>query len=134
MTPELFRVFKNIYVASQKTANCREKSSSFRCNMARYSNLGLKSQSTIFDPWYNKGLGGEREDYFEYCDASDEYTQIAEKRLKVHRISLGKKLIGNLENIASGLRNKKLKLSFKNGRFSSDFEGSQVGQMSIPLV
>jgi len=27
---------------------------------------GIKAQTTIFDPWYNKGVGGERDDYFEY--------------------------------------------------------------------
>ena len=25
--------------------------------------LGIKAQTTIFDPWYNKGIGGERDDY-----------------------------------------------------------------------
>ncbi len=28
--------------------------------------LGIKAQATIFDPWYNKGVGGERNDYVEY--------------------------------------------------------------------
>jgi hypothetical protein len=28
--------------------------------------MGIKAQTTIFDPWYNKGVGGEREDYVEY--------------------------------------------------------------------
>jgi len=28
--------------------------------------LGIKAQTTIFDPWYNKGIGGEREDYVDY--------------------------------------------------------------------
>lgn len=28
--------------------------------------LGIKVQTTIFDPWYNKGVGGEREDYVDY--------------------------------------------------------------------
>ena len=28
--------------------------------------LGIKAQTTMFDPWYNKGVGGERDDYVEY--------------------------------------------------------------------
>lgn len=28
--------------------------------------VGIKAQTTIFDPWYNKGVGGERDDYVEY--------------------------------------------------------------------
>lgn len=28
--------------------------------------LGLQSQTTILDPWYNKGVGGERDDYSDY--------------------------------------------------------------------
>ena len=28
--------------------------------------IGIKAQATIFDPWYNKGVGGERNDYVEY--------------------------------------------------------------------
>ena len=28
--------------------------------------LGIEAQTTIFDPWYNKGIGGEREDYVDY--------------------------------------------------------------------
>lgn len=28
--------------------------------------LGIKAQTTIFDPWYNKGVGGERDDYIQY--------------------------------------------------------------------
>lgn len=28
--------------------------------------IGLSSQCTILDPWYNKGVGGERNDYIEY--------------------------------------------------------------------
>jgi site-specific DNA-methyltransferase (adenine-specific) len=28
--------------------------------------LGIKAQTTMFDPWYNKGVGGERDDYAEY--------------------------------------------------------------------
>ncbi|TAK05829.1 site-specific DNA-methyltransferase [bacterium] len=28
--------------------------------------LGIKAQTTIFDPWYNKGFGGERDDYIAY--------------------------------------------------------------------
>jgi hypothetical protein len=28
--------------------------------------LGIKAQTTIFDPWYNKGVGGERDDYVDY--------------------------------------------------------------------
>ena len=27
---------------------------------------GIKAQSTVFDPWYNKGVGGERDDYGNY--------------------------------------------------------------------
>jgi len=27
---------------------------------------GIKAQTTIFDPWYNKGIGGERDDYVDY--------------------------------------------------------------------
>jgi site-specific DNA-methyltransferase (adenine-specific) len=28
--------------------------------------LGIKAQTTVFDPWYNKGVGGERTDYQQY--------------------------------------------------------------------
>jgi hypothetical protein len=28
--------------------------------------LGIKAQTTVFDPWYNKGVGGERDDYQQY--------------------------------------------------------------------
>jgi site-specific DNA-methyltransferase (adenine-specific) len=28
--------------------------------------LGISAQTTILDPWYNKGVGGERDDYVEY--------------------------------------------------------------------
>jgi site-specific DNA-methyltransferase (adenine-specific) len=28
--------------------------------------LGIKAQTTVFDPWYNKGVGGERNDYQPY--------------------------------------------------------------------
>lgn len=28
--------------------------------------LGIRAQATILDPWYNKGVGGERDDYVEY--------------------------------------------------------------------
>ena len=27
---------------------------------------GIKAQATIFDPWYNRGVGGERDDYVQY--------------------------------------------------------------------
>ena len=27
---------------------------------------GIKAQTTVFDPWYNKGVGGERNDYVQY--------------------------------------------------------------------
>lgn len=27
---------------------------------------GIRAQTTVFDPWYNKGVGGEREDYVDY--------------------------------------------------------------------
>ena len=30
------------------------------------SQLGLKPKTTILDPWYNKGIGGTRDDYKEY--------------------------------------------------------------------
>jgi hypothetical protein len=28
--------------------------------------MGIKAQTTVFDPWYNKGVGGERADYLDY--------------------------------------------------------------------
>src|SRR4030042_1409238 len=28
--------------------------------------LGIKAQTTVFDPWFNKGVGGERDDYQQY--------------------------------------------------------------------
>ena len=28
--------------------------------------LGISAQTTILDPWYNKGVGGKRDDYVEY--------------------------------------------------------------------
>jgi len=30
---------------------------------------GIRAQTTVFDPWYNKGVGGERDDYNEYIVA-----------------------------------------------------------------
>jgi len=27
---------------------------------------GIQAQTTVFDPWYNKGVGGERDDYVDY--------------------------------------------------------------------
>ncbi|MGD0093035.1 MAG: site-specific DNA-methyltransferase [Planctomycetota bacterium] len=31
--------------------------------IAQFSNAGLHAQCTILDPWYNKGIGGTRQDY-----------------------------------------------------------------------
>lgn len=67
------------------------------------------------------------------CDISDEYTQIAEKRLGVRRIGLSKRLVSKLESIESGLRNKKIKLPFKNGRYISDLDNSQDDQINLAL-
>lgn len=30
------------------------------------TSAGIRAQTTVFDPWYNKGVGGERDDYVEY--------------------------------------------------------------------
>jgi hypothetical protein len=67
------------------------------------------------------------------CDMSDEYTRIAEKRLGVRRIGLSKGLISHLDSMESGLRNKKIKLSFKNGRYTSDLDNSQDDQINLAL-
>lgn len=32
----------------------------------RFASRGERAQCTMLDPWYNKGVGGERDDYFEY--------------------------------------------------------------------
>lgn len=65
------------------------------------------------------------------CDISDESTQIAEKRLGVRRIGLSRRLISKLDSMESGLRNKKIKLLFKNGRYTRDLDNSQDDQINV---
>ena len=68
------------------------------------------------------------------CDSSEEYTEISEKRLGIRRLNLSKKLITNIEDITAELRAKKLKLTFKNGSYLSDFDETQEGQIKLSLV
>ena len=50
------------------------------------------------------------------CDISEEYTQIAEKRLGVQRISLSSKVVDKLDTLCSGIRPSKLRIPFRNGK------------------
>lgn len=66
------------------------------------------------------------------CDISEEYTQIAEKRLLVDRLSLPK---GIFEGLETGLclRPKKFRLNFKNGRMGNNAVMAEGRQLSFSL-
>jgi hypothetical protein len=65
------------------------------------------------------------------CDISEEYTAIAEKRLGVHRISLPDELVGTLDVSLSGLRAKKFRIPFSNGRLSEEVDSHRTQQLSL---
>ena len=65
------------------------------------------------------------------CDISEEYTAIAEKRLGVHRINLPDTLTGSLDGSLSGLRAKKFRIPFSNGRLSEEVDLPRSQQLSL---
>lgn len=65
------------------------------------------------------------------CDISEEYTAIAEKRLGVHRISLPHELVGTLDVSLSGLRAKRFRIPFSNGRLSEEVDLHRTQQLSL---
>ena len=67
------------------------------------------------------------------CDISEEYTAIAEKRLGVHRISLPGPLIERIDETLNGLRAKKLRMPFKNGRLSEEVDISRDRQLTLTM-
>lgn len=38
-------------------------------SISKFSECGERANVTMFDPWYNKGIGGEREDYLEFVES-----------------------------------------------------------------
>ena len=65
-------------------------------------------------------------------DISEEYTAIAEKRLGVHRMNLPDALTGSLDDGAlSGLRAKKFRIPFSNGRLSEEVDLPRRQQLSF---
>lgn len=67
------------------------------------------------------------------CDISEEYTSIAEKRLRVRRISLPASLTENVDEETKGLRTKRLRLPFKNGRLPSEVDLPQDQQLTLAM-
>lgn len=67
------------------------------------------------------------------CDISEEYTAIAEKRLGVHRISLASSLTERIDKTLNGLRAKKFRMPFKNGRLSEEADLSQDQQLALEM-
>jgi len=67
------------------------------------------------------------------CDISEEYTAIAEKRLGVHRISLPGPLIERVDETLNGLRAKKFRMPFKNGRLSEEVDISRDQQLTLTM-
>ena len=67
------------------------------------------------------------------CDISDEYTQIAENRMGVRRIGLNPKVLDQLETIPSGLRAKRIKMPFKNGRLQLGVEEGRNRQLTLGM-
>ena len=67
------------------------------------------------------------------CDISEEYTAIAEKRLGVRRISLPDALTSSLDGLLSGLRAKKFRMPFRNGRLSEEVDLPPSQQLSLPM-
>lgn len=65
-------------------------------------------------------------------DISEEYTAIAEKRLGIHRMALPDALIGSLDDRSlSGLRAKKFRIPFSNGRLSEEVDLPRSQQLSL---
>ena len=67
------------------------------------------------------------------CDISEEYTMIAEKRLRVHRINLPSSLLENVDEKTKGLRTKPFRLPFKNGRLTSEVDLAQNQQLTLTM-
>ena len=67
------------------------------------------------------------------CDISEEYTIMAEKRLGVRRINLPSTLKRNLESFTDGLRPKKLRLPFNNGRLPAEGRSLENRQLMLPI-
>ncbi|MBI2352154.1 MAG: site-specific DNA-methyltransferase [Deltaproteobacteria bacterium] len=67
------------------------------------------------------------------CDISDEYTAIAENRLGVRRIGLPTSLTSSIDRDLKGLRAKKFRMPFKNGRLSEDVDLPRNQQLTLAM-
>jgi len=67
------------------------------------------------------------------CDISDEYTEIAEKRLGVHRLRLPASLLAATEASSDHLRRKKFRMPFTNGRLSEGITVSEKQQLTLAM-
>ena len=67
------------------------------------------------------------------CDISEEYTAIAEKRLGVRRISLPAPLSDTIDEGLVGLRAKKFRMPFKNGRLTEEINLPEKKQLTLPM-
>jgi site-specific DNA-methyltransferase (adenine-specific) len=67
------------------------------------------------------------------CDISEEYTTIAENRLGVHRINMPASLSDTIDEDFIGLRAKKFRMPFKNGRLSEKVDLPESKQLTLPM-
>jgi hypothetical protein len=67
------------------------------------------------------------------CDISEEYTAIAEKRLGLRRITLPTALMGKADGFADGLKPRKFRMPFKNGRLPPEIESGRHHQLTLPI-
>jgi site-specific DNA-methyltransferase (adenine-specific) len=67
------------------------------------------------------------------CDISEEYTQIAEKRLGVSRLSVDTNLLDQADNAVINLKALNLKSIFKNGKNSTHIDLPRAKQLKLAI-
>jgi len=67
------------------------------------------------------------------CDISEEYTEMAEKRLGVRRIALPSALMEKVDGISEGLEPKRFRMPFKNDRLPAGIEAGRHHQLTFPM-
>jgi site-specific DNA-methyltransferase (adenine-specific) len=78
-------------------------------------------------------VAAHRNDRFSIiCDISEEYTAIAEKRLRVRRMSLSQDRLEGISGTDGRIRGKRFRLRFKNRR-APDETGLPIRQLRLPI-
>lgn len=97
--------------------------------------MGTRRGDLVVDLLSGSGTSAEasynNERFSIICDISEDYTQIAEKRLGVRRINLPARLINRIDAATSALRPKKIRIPFKNDRPQPKTEPTKGQQLSL---